>query len=381
MDPDRKSTVSSFYGHKGPADPLNADYPSPTGNNYGSQRTPRDDASSFFNPDRGSRHLDNYGSAGYNRNSFFFAGREEPLKGGQDEEHGNEGFDIYADFNNAGPRYSSVLGGGNSDGYQPLPPSTPKHKEDSRSTIGPIELVTVPALGPEWQRSELRDMTKAGKREKKNESRQGKWVAWKRGERGMCGKWFTRRMTVFVFFGTVIVVGILLAIMVPRVPSVSINSDNPLTNATGGWKNAVPTYFNRSPANFSFPAYADLQLNTGSNILPLTFNHIKAYVYDLETNREIATGSLGHKTVPAKSFPEFLLPLNFSYVASNDSDATWNNWYDGCKNAATAQSGVRDSVKFELLLEMDIAGLVGSRSTSTQVTTANCPIELAINAG
>lgn len=199
--------------------------------------------------------------------------------------------------------------------------------------------MTVPALGPEWQRSELRDMTKAGKRERKHESRQGKWVAWKRGERGMCGKWFTRRMTVFVFFGTAIVyvsnlfrvhsfphllcsVGILLAIMVPRVPSASINSDNPLANATGDWKNAVPTYFNRAPANFSFPAYANLQFNTASNILPLTFTNVKAYVYDLDTSREIATGNLGHKTLPAKAFPEFFLPLNFSYVASNDSDAT-----------------------------------------------------------
>ncbi len=38
------------------------------------------------------------------------------------------------------------------------------------------------------------------------------------------------------------------------------------------------------------------------------------------------------------------------------------------------------AVKFKLILEMDIAGLIGSRSTSTQFTSANCPIELAINA-
>ncbi|KAK0471825.1 hypothetical protein IW261DRAFT_1322495, partial [Armillaria novae-zelandiae] len=123
----------------------------------------------------------------------------------------------------------------------------------------------------------------------------------------MCGKWFTRQMTVFVFFGTAIVVGILLAVMVPQVRSVSINSNNPLANATGDWENAVPTYFNRSPANLSFPAYTNLQLNTASNILLLTFNNIKGYLYDLDISRQIATGSIGHKTVPAKAFPEFLL--------------------------------------------------------------------------
>ncbi|KAK0473855.1 hypothetical protein IW261DRAFT_1341940, partial [Armillaria novae-zelandiae] len=177
--------------------------------------------------------------------------------------------------------------------------------------------------------------------------------------RGMCGKWFTRRMTVFVFFGTAIVVSILLAVMVPWVQSVSVNSDNPLANATGDWKNVVPTYFNWSPANLSFPAYADLQLNTASNILLLTFNNIKGYLYDLDTSRQIVTGSIGHKTMPAKAFPEFLLPLNFSYITSHDLDATWVNWYDGCRNVAATQSGVRDSVKFKLIIEMDIAGLIG----------------------
>lgn len=73
--------------------------------------------------------------------------------------------------------------------------------EETMSTHGPVEMVTVPALGPEWQREEMRDMTKAGRREKKAETRTAKWKAWNRGERGMCGKWFTRRVFVFFLFG------------------------------------------------------------------------------------------------------------------------------------------------------------------------------------
>ena len=51
-------------------------------------------------------------SAGYNRASFFHVGREEPLKDGRDEEQAGKGeaWDIYADFNNTGPRYSSAYG-------------------------------------------------------------------------------------------------------------------------------------------------------------------------------------------------------------------------------------------------------------------------------
>ena len=116
MDADRKSTVSSFYGgRKSSVDPLNA-----INTEYPPQRAVRghDDASSFFSPERGSMdHLNGTrSSAGYNRGSFFHVGREEPLKGGRDEEKDprEDAWDVYADFNNAGPRYSSAFGIGTS---------------------------------------------------------------------------------------------------------------------------------------------------------------------------------------------------------------------------------------------------------------------------
>jgi len=51
-------------------------------------------------------------SAGYNRDSFRRIGRQEPVKGEPDEEHDAgemEAWDVYADFNNAGPRYSTAF--------------------------------------------------------------------------------------------------------------------------------------------------------------------------------------------------------------------------------------------------------------------------------
>ena len=111
MDSDRKSNVSSFYkGRKSSLDALNADFPP---HQPGGARV-RDDASSFFNPERPSIDALNAprtSSAGYNQNSFFHAGREEPLKGGIDEEADigkDDAWDVYADFNNAGPRYSEA---------------------------------------------------------------------------------------------------------------------------------------------------------------------------------------------------------------------------------------------------------------------------------
>ncbi|KAJ3732366.1 hypothetical protein DFJ43DRAFT_1132008 [Lentinula guzmanii] len=373
MDPDRKSTVSSFYGgRRGSQDALNNDFPSSYGPNYSNhaQGRGRDDASSFF--DRTSRNLDGAGrasTAGYNRGSYFMAGREEPVKGGRDEEEagGNGGaWDIYADFNNEGPRYSSAF----------VSSSTP-----ADATIGPVEMVTVPAMGPEWQRDELRDMTKAGKREKKSESRQQAWKEWNRGQRGICGKWFTRKMLIIFLFILCCCIGIILAFTIPRVPAFAFNTSTPLANATGDWKDAIPTVFSRSPTNFSFAGFADLQVNTDSNFLPLTFNHLRATIYDLDTGVQVGSGDLGHRTFPAKTLSSFQLPLNFTYSAVNTSDTTWTNWYDACRNAIDDVGGVRPAVKFTIKLDMDIAGLPSKPSTQAQVSNADCPVELAENAG
>lgn len=90
------------------------------------------------------------------------------------------------------------------DRYRPIEPTTPSKELDSANTA-PVEMVTVPALGPEWGKSELRDMTKAGRREKKKESRKEKWKQWNRGETGMCGSYCTRKVFVWFMFGLVVV--------------------------------------------------------------------------------------------------------------------------------------------------------------------------------
>ncbi len=114
MEYDRKSTVSSFYGGRKSSDVLNADF-------AGNGGRARDDASSFFHSDNrmaAEAHSSRPRNAGYNRSSFFHVGREEPVKGGRDEEElgQNDAWDVYADFNNAGPRYSTAFGQ-NSQGY------------------------------------------------------------------------------------------------------------------------------------------------------------------------------------------------------------------------------------------------------------------------
>jgi hypothetical protein len=255
--------------------------------------------------------------------------------------------------------------------------------EETASTNGggaPVEIVTVPALGPEWQKSELRGMTKSGRKEEKYATRREKWKAWNRDQRGMCGRHCTRQVFVFTLFGICAVIGLVLGFTIPRVPAITINNATPIKSATGNFANSVPVKFSRAPANFSFPAIADLQVNTQANWLPLTINSLHANVFDLVTAREVGRGEVGKMTFPAKAFPRLSLPLNFTYLSTNDSDQTWKNWYDGCKNRALYPEGIRPALKFRLHMELDIAGLPTKHSIETQVSNAECPIELAQNA-
>ena len=116
--------------------------------------------------------------------------------------------------------------------------------------------------------------------------------------------------------------GITLAFVIPRVPGFAVNGSTPLVPATGWFNNSIPAQFSRAPANFSFAGAISLQVDTNANFLPLVFNYLDAQVYDLNSFRQVGKGHLNHTKLPAKRFTDILMPFNFTYLATNDSDQT-----------------------------------------------------------
>ena len=117
-------------------------------------------------------------------------------------------------------------------------------------------------------------------------------------------------------------IGLVLAFTIPRVPGFAINGSTPLTQASGWFNQSIAAQFSRAPANFTFPAAISLQVDTTSNFLPLVFNSLDAQVYDLDSFRLVGQGHMNHTKLPAHKFSDIVMPLNFTYVATNDSDLT-----------------------------------------------------------
>ncbi|KAF8260921.1 hypothetical protein EI94DRAFT_1747188 [Lactarius quietus] len=389
MDSDRKSTVSSFYGgRRSSVDALNRDYAAAPPSS--DPRARRDSSSSFFNPagtgalPRGAGAPGRTNGAGYNRMSYFDAGREEPVKGGHDEvEQPNEGgWDVYADFNNAGPRYSHAFGIGNNDtSYQQLPPQVLVKMDEESDAQGPVEMVTVPALGAEWGKDELKDMTNRGRREKNNEDLGRKWKMFNRGQYGLFGsKWLTRRTLVFSLFGLCGAIGIILAFTIPRVPSFSINGQTPLVRRQAGLT-SLSRRIQSLPCQLLLPG---CRIAPGRHRLELPTSHFQppgCTGVRPQFIQLVGRGHLNRTKLPANHFTNILMPINFTYVATNDSDQTWLNWYAACKNKIQYSGGVRPGIQFRLNIDMDISGLPTQHSTATTVTNAACPIELPASAG
>ena len=264
-----------------------------------------------------------------------------------------------------------------SNRYRPLP-----NRTDAKSEAGAtpeVELVTVPAFGAEWNKDELRALTKSGKRAAKSEARSGKVKAWVRGEEGACGTRFTRRLCVFVTFGLIAAAGIVLAICIPRVPSFEFNSLAPFAPINNDGPAQWKTAFSRTPANFSFPAWMDLRINTKGSMVPVHFNVLSAKIYELGEFKVVGTGNLTNYSVPAKKNMQLLLPVTFEYQAVNSSDLTWLHFYDACKNTINNAEGARPGFGVRVVLEMGIRGRLGKAGTSTQMSGVACPIELPLD--
>ncbi|KAI9637345.1 uncharacterized protein MKK02DRAFT_23934 [Dioszegia hungarica] len=234
------------------------------------------------------------------------------------------------------------------------------------------ELVSVPVLGPEWQKSELHELSRRGKSAVRKEKRQRIWREWTRDQRGVCGvTWLTRKMLVIILSCMVVGTALVLFFTIPRPPSYSFYVSQPFT------VNNSTVQFARTPANFSFTGNLNILADTTSSYLPLQYSDISVQLYHLTTNKQIATGNYGKNKVKKGNQEPVSIPVQFSYSAPNATDTTWNDIYSACGHMWTGT--VRPPLRLRLVLTSNIVGLVTKPETSTQISDVTCPFELSSN--
>ncbi|WVQ99938.1 hypothetical protein IAU59_007081 [Kwoniella sp. CBS 9459] len=300
----------------------------------------------------------------------------------------DEPFDVRADFDGDGPKWSergslkgegSIRSGGamgmglasDDRSYRPVEdhvaPSA--YTDPSKSMHSREELISVPVLGPEWKKTELHELSRRGQSELQGDKRTRAWREWTRDQRGLFGvKWLTRRVFVFAMFAFLAALGVTLYFVIPRAPNFEFYKDSPFV------VNDETVNFNRVPTNFSFAGNLNLFGDASSSYLPVHFTSLQATVYDVITNKAIATGDWGNKYMDHKDQQPVVLPVQFQYSAVNTSDTTWNNMYQACGHKWTGTN--RPDLKLRLVLRMSIVGLTTHPETSTQISSVACPFEL-----
>lgn len=242
----------------------------------------------------------------------------------------------------------------------------PQHAD---STTG-IELITVPALGNEYTKEELRDMTRSAKRRKKRTHRKRRCQLWVSGEDHLWG-WLSPRVAVFIAFFVLVALGVLLFFVIPRVPTFAILSTNPVTALPNGASMNV----NRSPTNFSMDMGFNLRASNRNGWIPSRATDLEMDVVDLNTYIKVGKGQMDALTFHARGNTLFQFPVHFSYVSLNASgDQTWQDFYQACGAQYAGQT--RPTLNLAIQLKMKINGLIGTKQTNTQINNVVCPFTL-----
>ena len=121
----------------------------------------------------------------------------------------------------------------------------------------------------------------------------------------------------------------------------------------------------------------DLQLrgdNRGGWI-PSKASSMSVVVTDLTSLKKVGKGKLDGFSFPGRQKTVFKMPVHFEWQSLNSTgDATFSHFVLACgpKHPGTLRPGLN----LEVLLTMNIEGLIGQKATSTSFNNVECPFTL-----
>ncbi|OZJ03284.1 hypothetical protein BZG36_03739 [Bifiguratus adelaidae] len=185
-------------------------------------------------------------------------------------------------------------------------------------------------------------------------------------DRRCCG--VPRRTCVFVTFGALIVIAIVVFFVWPRVPAIYLQ---------GATTNAPMSFGPTNAPKISAQWDVSVQIDNRVNYIPIAFTSLDAQMLDAQTGAIFATGTLSGVQFSAKTISTTAIPMTVSYTSQDTVDQTYQDLFKACSvNPINSTSGTQIALQVTLAVKMSIRGLVGYHPTVTSNPGGNgfaCP--------
>ncbi|SCV73837.1 BQ2448_6267 [Microbotryum intermedium] len=178
---------------------------------------------------------------------------------------------------------------------------------------------------------------------------------------------------VFGIFTALVLLGLLLFFVIPRVPGIDWANENDLDSFTadGGSQSSYMT----SPAAFAFSANISIQVDSSSSWIPTRMTSLQATVLDLSSSEVIGTGGIpyGSIALPARGKRNVIIPISFNGSFTSTNSTTYGDVIRACTVNSTSRL-----LPISVALTFKIQGLVGTKLAKLQSTRTTCPVELGL---
>lgn len=186
-------------------------------------------------------------------------------------------------------------------------------------------------LGAEYTSEERERMTRKAQRRHWKYSQLGAFDSWLRGYKPLCG-WFGPHVAVFLIFGFVIFLGILLYFVVPRVPDVTLGMNQPLAAAG----NVSAMRITGQPTGFTMNGTLAVRFDNSDGWIPSRLKTVNAVVKFKPAKTKVGEGTLKGKSVAGRKSTQLHIPISFNYHSLNETgDDTQLAFQKACAHPCT----------------------------------------------
>lgn len=232
------------------------------------------------------------------------------------------------------------------------------------------DLLDVPPLGPEFTKEEHEQMTRKYKRRAWRKRRREAVVSWSKG-RGRVARFCGPKVCVACTFAFLVVLGVVLYFVIPRKPTLSVVSKDPIKPVPNKGAMTVTT----SPTGFNMNATLLLHADNSNGWIPSHVSDLHVDVELVKTKDKVGSGDLSGISIAGRKESLIHVPLIFSHKSLNATgDDAQLAFTQAC--AHLYQGTERPSLNLNVKTTLGITGSIGKSKAEFPLNNWACPFEM-----